>query len=424
MTELKRWVGGVAVCILVLLLLGAGPMDRAGDLARAIPDRSLMGAESQKLTQLRDAVAEFDPGQLAAAAQAHARQRASTLQKAAANAGEEFSVYRDLMRFPRANRGFAVAVSGRVIRVEGSSAEVAGSLVWLAPNEQSTGKVALLFPEDIDRPDPGAEIKAVGIFVKRLLAEGKGGEFVAPLVAAPDWAKQKENPSPEKLNWEVVQDAVDEVRGVRPEEAALYYQVLAKAASVKPAIIRQQAREVKANRRQKNPQWFRDGEYWMFKDIMENPDELRGKPITLRGYAREIRQYPAGENAAGLESLHEIWLFTEKSQSNPAVIVATDVPENLPIGNELIVPLRVTGYFFKLYGYHAGPKGRIAPMLLAGPVEILPEPESVGIPWWMIGLVAAGAIVVLVLVLFSFRGDRRRPKRTTGEPPPDLSALE
>lgn len=412
-----------SVCLLILSILGAGEWGRIGELARAIPDRSPLGAESHALAQLLEAVAKLDPEQLASAAKSHADKRTAALQRATATTDAKFSPYRDLMRFPLANRGFAVAISGKVIRATDQPEDGAGRLVYLTPENPSSEQWALLFPQNLTPPEPGTQVAAVGIFAKRMVVERNGNKIVAPLIVAPDWATRKVKSGSAGLAWEVVEDAVDEVRGVRPQEAELYYQVLAKAASVSPAAIRRKAREVKADRREENPQWFRRGEYWMFKDIMVNPEEMRGRPITLRGYAREIRQYPAGDNAAGIETLHEIWLFTDKSQSNPAVIVATDVPEDLPVGNDLIVPLRVTGYFFKLYGYHAGPKGRIAPMLLAGPVEILSEPQGAGFPWWMIGLIATGSIAALVAILLCFRGERRRA-RQPGEESPDLSSLE
>ena len=403
---------------MTITIVAAGEFDQLHDLATQLTARAPIEADREAVGKMLALVAKLDSTELAAAADEHSRGRIAALNEVAPGAAGDFSLYLDLMRFPQSSVGAAVRAVGRVERLAEPVED--GRLVWINPSDAPEREIALLLPAGVDPPEAGAEIASTGIFAKRIPVGERETERVAPLIIAPDWRERTVESIRSDFDWSVVRDRTI---GVKPEEAELYYEVLGKAAGVKSTTIREEAREFEAARRQAHPTWVIDGEYWMFKDLIEDPEELRGHPITLTGHAREIRSYPAGENEFGIETLYEIWIFTDKSQTNPAVVVASDIPESVPIGDNLQVPLRVTGYFFKLYGYHAASKARIAPMLLAGPVQRLPEPEVTGFPWWFIALIGGGGLLILVAIIMSFRGDRRRIKKPEEESPPDFGGL-
>lgn len=218
------------------------------------------------------------------------------------------------------------------------------------------------------------------------------------------------------------------------EESSSYYSVLAHAGRVSPALLANAARDLRRTRWKRDPR-FRahpESEFPTFVDLIEHPEAYRGQPVTLVGHVIRLVTYPAGPNQEGMDTLYEAWLVTEDSQQHPATIVCTAIPDGLPIGEELIDGVSVTGYFFKLHTYPSRDrKTRFAPMILAHTMSWRPEPSAtrsraLPLPFYL-GLavvVAAASSVVCIL-----RGSRRklRQKRLgeslPGEPPDFLKTL-
>ncbi len=109
-----------------------------------------------------------------------------------------------------------------------------------------------------------------------------------------------------------------------------------------------------------------------FVDLFINPDVWQGQLVTLRGHVRHVVSYPGDHPEFHGRSLHELWLFTEDSQSNPAVIVTSKLPEEFPVDAPLIDQVSVTGCVFKQYVYRSQKSRRIAPLILAGDVQWTP----------------------------------------------------
>jgi hypothetical protein len=153
--------------------------------------------------------------------------------------------------------------------------------------------------------------------------------------------------------------------------------------------------------------------------VTVEPDLYRGRAITIEGVARRILDMPAGENDAGFETLHELWVFTPESGNDPWRVVTTELPAELPrgeFGGEGI-PVRITGIFFKTQGYETQ-RGElnVAPLLLAKTAHRLRSPgvgfnEADLVPWVLGGatILAAG----LIFLLWRFRREDRAFERTT-----------
>jgi len=211
---------------------------------------------------------------------------------------------------------------------------------------------------------------------------------------------------------------------LRHEEARGYYAILEHVRAVPPALLRQAAQEFEAERRaahQADPA-RRRLKYQLFVDLFQHPEEFVGEPVFLTGHVRRAVSFAADPHDGEIAELYELWLYAPDSQSNPAVVVCSELSEGFPLGDSILEEIEVTGYFFKMYAYEARQGFRKAPMLLARSVTLKPRPaRPPATNWGAYVLLAGGAAVgVWMLLWFMRRGGARR----SAPPPPDeLSRL-
>lgn len=203
-------------------------------------------------------------------------------------------------------------------------------------------------------------------------------------------------------------NVVDKV-ALRTHEAEHYYFLLNKAANTNLGTLRVEAEEFRQQR------WTIAGEprgktlarFHSFVDVMLNPEQYRGKPISLDGHTQDILVSDAGENMFGIETLYEAWLYTAESQQIPTIVVCTEIPDGLQTGRQLIDGIRVTGYFLKLHAYQAQDgKMHFAPLILAHRLEWDPVPAAMHLPNWFIGLGGVGLVLLVAWVWWTTRLDR------------------
>ena len=114
-----------------------------------------------------------------------------------------------------------------------------------------------------------------------------------------------------------------------------------------------------------------------FVDVFTSPDEWQGRMVTLRGHVRHVLSYPAQHPAFPNEELHELWLYTDDSQSNPAVVVTPTLPSEFPHDADIVDHVTVTGCVFKQYVYRSQKSRRVAPLILASRVRWTPTDKEV-----------------------------------------------
>jgi hypothetical protein len=168
---------------------------------------------------------------------------------------------------------------------------------------------------------------------------------------------------------ELFKEVNTQVAGISPAESQNYYDILNQVQYFSEKLLLENHRQFVDYRKTfVNSQSKTKKQYSVFVDMFKNPKLFQGMSIQLKGHARKIIKYPAGENDFGIKHLYECWLYTEDSQSNPAVIISTQIPEGLPLGEEItdsVEALSVTGIFYKNYIYSAQDTIRRAPMILA-----------------------------------------------------------
>lgn len=159
--------------------------------------------------------------------------------------------------------------------------------------------------------------------------------------------------------------------GLRFEERDAYFRILELAQQTPLAKQREYALNFQEARRQADPRYVsrKPEKFPVFVDIFQNPDVYRGRPVTLHGVMRSLTKIDPGKNDRDIHDVYEGWIFTDDGQSNPAVVVFLSKPEGLKVGGDLTEEVRLTGYFFKMYGYQSQEKVRKAPLILAGEVE-------------------------------------------------------
>ncbi|MDG1896086.1 MAG: hypothetical protein P8J37_14380, partial [Fuerstiella sp.] len=121
-----------------------------------------------------------------------------------------------------------------------------------------------------------------------------------------------------------------------------------------------------------------------YVDMFQHLDVWHGHLVTFEGHVRHMVSYAGDEKLFNGRPLHELWLFTDDSQHNPAVIVTPNLPDGFPLEAEALDRVKVTGCFFKRYVYGSQDATRIAPLILAGTVSWEPTVDQVQ------ALVAAG----------------------------------
>jgi hypothetical protein len=171
----------------------------------------------------------------------------------------------------------------------------------------------------------------------------------------------------------------------------------------------------------------------LFKQMGDDPSTYRGQSVTLGGTLRKFREITVDPlNDYGIETLYEGWIFAEDSQSNPTVVVFTENAAQLPEGDDLNIPVKVTGYVFKMYGYQSRDPDhplRVAPMLLAKTMQkmSITQPEPFPVVW--VGVAIGLLVVGIVLFLWtSHQKDKQFRQKTLKkdqeEGPPKFDQLD
>ena len=188
----------------------------------------------------------------------------------------------------------------------------------------------------------------------------------------------------------------------------IYYRLLAQAREKSPAVLAQDA----ADFRQKRTEQVESRQkFSQFVDLLKHPADYRGQAVTLHGRILRLVRYPALENDQGIEWLYEASLITEDAQGNSTTIVCLDKPANVPLGEQPIGNVTVSGYFLKIHRVPARDKNeRLYPLVLAARFEVAPAP-TIGQSWAKTFSQAIAVVGIATAVLFAYQ--ILRPRQTS-----------
>lgn len=267
--------------------------------------------------------------------------------------------------------------------------------------------------------DERAEVR--GLFV-RLAGSDRSPVLVAPRVA---WY-------PATVLGDIDMDVglFDELKGRREltgNDRECFYQLLAAAGRIGG---RQLSRAVP-----------REGRNASVLPLFKQPDEQRGRLVELTGTARQavlVRvDEPDIKARFGIDHYYEVEIFTGDSQGNPLTFCVRDLPKNFPQGGKITEPVRVAGFFFRLWGYRQSQaaqnqpgevRRQLAPLLIGRQplwLETPPVDQRFANGVFLVLFVVMTVVLWLIVILFA-RSDRRFHRQVAGRfmPPPTGSLNE
>ena len=365
--------------------------------------KALNRTEADYRARLRQHVAQKSYGVQKDFAYDFMRLRRKVVQ-AAVPSSTDFDLMDDLRKRPSAYVGRPVVVYGRVTNIQRSNDGTALCSLLAHDSDAVVANVDVVDTRSVQRtlPDGGLHVRVVGFLVKTL--EGNMPYFCTQRL---EWLTVEINPA----TFDVV---LHKSRGIRQEEATAYYETLTQTRILDLPTQQQQARvclerrieerwdqaqqlhaterrqaeqvgmtdearatdmvrkaDAKLMAEQKRHEAYAadPSKFPIFADVFVNPDRYLGKPVTMRGHVRRVMSYDADQDRFASPKLHELWLYTDDSQQNPAVVICSELPPDFPTGDGVVQGITVTGYFFKLYRYAADDANRAAPMLLAHKIE-------------------------------------------------------
>jgi hypothetical protein len=181
-----------------------------------------------------------------------------------------------------------------------------------------------------------------------------------------------------------------------------------------------------------------------FLQLFDQPEEHRGKLVTVRGTAHMAYRIQAPKNPAGVDHYYVFWIAPAGGPNSPICVYALRTPPGFPAIKDkdrdrgttpLEVDVEFTGYFFKRWAYRAQDGLRIAPLVLAKAPRWTPPPPSLGAPapssplTTAVYLLGAAAAAMTILLIAYWQGQWRSAKKRAYEMSPQryqerLKALE
>lgn len=191
----------------------------------------------------------------------------------------------------------------------------------------------------------------------------------------------------------LLRDVSDNSLGVRPAELDAFYATLKYASQLTPTDLTQARTDVS------------------FTNLQAEPEAFRGKLIRFEGEALRILPINGSENQYGLENFYEAWVRTRESGNDLYRVVFLNPDDEISLGENVVLPVTVTGIFFKRQGYNSVNGQNVAPLVLANQLtrtQFLPSevPDESMAPY-VIGFATFVGLSAVIAVWFYSRGDRK-----------------
>ncbi len=154
-----------------------------------------------------------------------------------------------------------------------------------------------------------------------------------------------------EIDPEILAPVSDGWFGIRQHEAPAFFAIIAKAKDI-PLKLLEDAGNSRVD----------------YTVLMTDSETFRGQPLTVEGTVRMIESVSITDQDAeenfGVDHYFVAWMWTDSSGDSPYRLIATSLPEDMPLGKAIEVPAKFTGYFFKQEGYRTEQGFHRAPVLI------------------------------------------------------------
>lgn len=159
-----------------------------------------------------------------------------------------------------------------------------------------------------------------------------------------------------------------------------------------------------------------------FTTLWQAPENHRGELIKLRLHVRRVMKWTGkdvAKNPVGIKTTYEISGTTDASHSFPYLVVCSELPPGIPVGENINnIDADFVGYFLKIMEYQDGlAKLRGTPLLMgrvrkaSGGMAKAPSGPSAGLGLMLaMGAMAMGAAAIFGTMFWRLSRQSRRPE--------------
>jgi hypothetical protein len=111
-----------------------------------------------------------------------------------------------------------------------------------------------------------------------------------------------------------------------------------------------------------------------YLQLNEQPNEYRGRLITIGGTVRAAKLVAAPKNGFDIKEYYQLWLQPDRATDELVVLYCLELPADFPIGDQLDEACTATGFFYKRWAYASQGGITTAPLVVAKTLRWQPKP--------------------------------------------------
>jgi hypothetical protein len=149
-----------------------------------------------------------------------------------------------------------------------------------------------------------------------------------------------------------------------------------------------------------------------YAQFLDQPDDYRGKVVTIRGTAMREETLDVPANGIGLQTYHRLVIRPTGGGVWPIIVYSLELPDQFPRGSDLREEVEVRGIFFKNWSYSWKEGLGLAPVILAKtvdwqPVTVVKPPRTEISVRDVLGVIAGAMALAATVGWLAWRHTRR-----------------
>ncbi len=113
-----------------------------------------------------------------------------------------------------------------------------------------------------------------------------------------------------------------------------------------------------------------------YLQLSQQPNEYRGRLVTVSGIARAAKLIEAPQNGFGVKQYYQLWLQPNRAIGELIVLYCLELLDDFPLGEELDQQCTATGFFFKRWAYASQGGITTALLVIAKTLDWKPAPAA------------------------------------------------